>query len=283
MAIRFLAKVETGWTVTSQIEPFRFPAGEWHLRLPEVGKESPVGAILYGADADELIQLGLWADAMRQRGHHTTAFIPYFPAARADRGEPLGAKVYADIINGFQLDEVVIFDPHSQTIVELINNVRVIDSARLVRQAIAGGRPSNEWTAADKGYVGVIAPDKGARDRAEKAARHLHLPVYQAEKVRDFATGKLSGFTIEELPAEGRFLIVDDICDGGRTFSGVAEAAGLGPDRVDLWVSHGVFSGRAAENLKVFGAVYTTDSHPGAHNEAVGAKVLPILPHLMSS
>lgn len=281
MTLRFLARVPSGWTVTSQIEPFRFPAGEWHLRLPEEGKETTVAAVLYGTDADEIIQLGLWADAMRQRGHRTVAYIPYFPAARADRGAPFGGKVYADIINSFKLDEVVIFDPHSPVIVELINNVRVVDSARLVRQAIAGGLPSDEWTAADKGYVGVIAPDKGARARAARAAAHLHLPVYQAEKIRDFATGKLSGFTVEDLPTVGKFLIVDDICDGGGTFVGVAEAAGLGPDRVDLWVSHGIFSGRAAENLKSFGKVFTTDSHPGAFNSEIGAQVLQILPPLM--
>lgn len=283
MTIRFLSQVPKGWLTTSAIEPFQFPAGEWHLRLPEVGAETSKGAIVYGADVNDLVQLGLWADAMRQRGEKTVAYIPYFPAARADRGEPFGARVYAEIVNSFKLDEVVVFDPHSPVIVELINNVSVVTSARLIRQAIAGGRPSNEWTAKDNGYVGVIAPDKGAHERASAAAQHLHLPVFQASKTRDFATGKLSGFAIENLPEEGKFLIVDDICEGGGTFVGLAEAANLGPDRLDLWVSHGSFTGRAVENMKTFGTVYTTDSHPGASNPEIGAKVIPILPYLMTA
>lgn len=277
MSIRFIAKAPTGWQVTSQITPFTFPGGEHHLKNTE-NDETPVAAVLYGADANDLVTLGLWADYARQKGVKTVAYIPYFPAARADRGNPFGAKVYADIVNSFNLDEVIIFDPHSPVIVELINNVHVVDSAKVIRAAVAGPVAK----ASDRGYVGIIAPDKGAVERASHAAEALELPLFKATKERDFETGKLTNFAVEELPSEGRLLVVDDICDGGFTFSGLVEASGLTRERLSLWVSHGIFSGRAGENLSLFGEVFTTDSHPGARREDVGAKITDILPHLMA-
>lgn len=277
MSTRFLAKAPQGWEVDSQIEAFQFPGGERHLRVPENFAETSTGAVLYGADPTDIIDLGLWADMVKQRGERAVAYIPYFPAARADRGTPFGAKVYADIINSFELDEVVIFDPHSPVITDLIHNVRVVDSTRAVRNAVSG----RAFTAADNGYVGVIAPDKGAVARAEHVAKALHLPLFKATKERNFETGKLSSFAVEPLPDTGRLLVVDDICDGGGTFCGLAEAAGIGRERLSLWVSHGIFSGRANQLRDYYSTVYTTDSHPGARRADVGAHVTSVLPYLI--
>ncbi len=278
MTIRFLAKAPAGWQVTSQITPFRFPAGEWHLKNTEAD-ETPLGAVVHWeGNVDDLVILGLWADYARSKGAKTVAYIPYFPAARADRGVPFGAKTYADIVNSFNLDEVVVFDPHSPVIVELLNNVRVVDSTRAVRMAVAG----HIREAADNGYVGVIAPDKGAVARAQHVADALHLPLFKATKVRDFENGKLGNFQVEELPAEGRLLIVDDICEGGGTFVGLAEASGLPKERVSLWVSHGSFTGRAPQLTQYFGAIYTTDSMVSARAPELQANVVPVLPFMMN-
>jgi ribose-phosphate pyrophosphokinase len=112
-------------------------------------------------------------------------------------------------------------------------------------------------------FVGIIAPDAGAAKRANEAATLYQLPVYQALKKRDAATGRLSNFTCETLPSEGKFLVVDDICDGGGTFIGLAKATGLPKERLALWVTHGIFSGKAADLKNFYSAIYTTNSHPG--------------------
>jgi len=286
MSIRYLARVRQGWNTTSSLRPFTFPGGERHIFAPEFTdtavppgfQEVSLGAVITGCDADDLVLLGLWADIIRSRGERTVAYIPYFPAARADRGTPFAAKVYADIVNSFNLDEVVIFDPHSPVIVGLINNVRVVDSAPVIRRTIVGW---GDRLASDKGYVGVIAPDAGAAERTQRVADVLHLPMFQATKTRNPDTGKLSNFEVEELPAEGRLLLVDDICDGGGTFRGLAAASGVPRERLDLWVSHGIFSGRANELTESFANVWTTDSHPGARREDLGARVIAILPYLL--
>ncbi len=274
MAIEFFAHHPGGHVVLSAIEPFKFPGGEWHLRLP-AEPETPAYARVNGCTADDLVLLGLWADSAHQAGHRAIAHIPYLPAARADRGTPFGAKVYANMINAAGLDEVVVFDPHSPVAPSLVQNVRIVYSAEVLAEVLREAGETDSYSA-------VLAPDKGAVERASKAADALGLPLFTATKTRDFDTGKLTSFEVPQLPRSGRILVVDDICDGGGTFRGLATAAGIGRDRLGLWVSHGIFSGAAGELTGHFAQIFTTDSHPGARRADVGAHVTELAPYLES-
>lgn len=273
MSIRFRSRVPEGWTVDSAVRPFRFPGGEWHFAWPE--RETPVSAVLTGAEPDDLVLLALWADVARERGVRSVAYIPYLPAARADRGTPFGARVYANLINAAGLDEVIVFDPHSPVAPGLVDDVRIVHSASAVRDAVFGrhGLPGD--------YVGIIAPDAGARDRATRVAELVGLPVFTAEKHRDQATGALLSYAPPTLPAHGRLLVVDDVCDGGATFVALAESTGVARERLTLWVSHGIFSGRADRLTEHYGEIITTDSHPGARRPEIGARVIRLHPYLI--
>jgi ribose-phosphate pyrophosphokinase len=276
--IEFSTRIGPGFTTTPTFEAMRFPAGESHIKV--VNENDGKGTLtevarLYGADGNDLFALGMWADAAYRRGADTVLLLPYLPGARADHEDfvPRGASVYAEFINSLSVDRVVCFDPHSPAMPSMLRNVVVVDPTRLVRRHIVGH--------ADRGgpqrYDGIIAPDKGAVDRAAKVAAATHLPLYRAEKRRDPDTGKLSGFTCEPLPDYGRFLIVDDICDGGGTFMGLAEATGLPRERLGLYVSHGVFSGGAPHNLRThYGEVWTTDSYPSPHFPGDDLNVIPL-------
>lgn len=82
----------------------------------------------------------------------------------------------------------------------------------------------------------------------------------QAEKVRDFDTGKLSGFTVPDMGEAERILIADDICDGGGTFVGLLDKIReTSSAPVDLYVTHGIFS-KGLQILEGFDRIYTTDS-----------------------
>lgn len=241
------------------VSPIRLPGGEWHMAAGGVPMSSAVQkAVFPGASADDLVALSIWADAVHRDGGIPRAAIPYLPGARQDRrapGEALSAAVYARIINGCRLDRVVCLDPHSDVMPALLDRLVVVDLLAVVRNAIKA-MPEN--------LVGVVAPDAGATKRARRVAEELHLPLYQALKHRDGATGKLSRFTCEPLPERGSLLVVDDICDGGRTFAGLAEATGLPRERLALWVTHGVFSVGAVMLESRYSVVFTTNSHPGA-------------------
>lgn len=253
----------------SSLHPFAFPGGERHLKGTPADGEKQRFAVIRGADANDYITAALWAQQLRALGEPVTVFIPYLPAARSDHDVPSGAVAYAALINAIGADHVVVFDPHSPVMPALITNVIVVGSAELVRSI------------ASEGYTGVIAPDKGAHARAAAAGAALNVPVYTAGKTRNQETGALDGFYCEPLPEGGRYLVVDDICDGGGTFRGLAAVLGIPREQLGLYVSHGVFSGKAAGLNESFGEIITTDSHPGAGNEAVNARVIGLMPHLI--
>lgn len=243
-----------------------FPGGEAHVSISERLFFTQV-AYLQGTDANDIMKLAMWADAWQRHETKvkTILVMPYLPAARMDRGVPFGAKVYADMINAMDIDRIICIDPHSDVAPALYDR---LTSVRLDELPLWSRAP---WL---EPYVGVIAPDAGAHKRAEAVAGKMGVPVYQASKKRDFATGKLSGFGCEPLPEEGKFLLVDDICDGGGTFLGLANALDVGRDRLGLWVTHGIFSGAALNRLSLkFSDIYTTDSHPGYNQPGVTATV----------
>lgn len=267
MALTFLTNNDTAEVPTL----FRYPGGEASVKLPtqDLAGTSQV-AIVQGADSDNLVLLAMWANDIRRLGGHPIAFIPYLPGARADHADKavgFDAAVYARLINAAQLDRVICVDPHSPVMPGLIERVEIIDAVDLIDTALPVDIRDR--------LVGLIIPDAGAVDRVELVAERLGLPTYQAYKHRDFATGQLSGFSCDPLPVDGDLLVVDDICDGGGTFRGLVAAIPEAAGRLHLWITHGVFSGRAAELAGDFKTITTTDSHPGSAN-VPGARVIPL-------
>ncbi|QNN99429.1 phosphoribosyl pyrophosphate transferase [Gordonia Phage Sephiroth] len=241
------------------IRPFQFPGGEWHITLGELfdqGRDYQWIANVQGASAEDLVVATLLADIAMDRGEDSTLLIPYLPAARADRGVPLGLSVYGGIINAACFTEVVTLDAHNpKAAVREVSGLVNLSPTPLVTATIQYHDT----------FTGVIAPDAGARQRAADVAKALGVPLVVADKQRDFDTGQITGLTVPDLDRLGNYLVVDDICDGGGTFMALARATGLPQSRLSLWVTHGIFSGRASDLLdRYYKAVYTTDSHPGS-------------------
>lgn len=270
--ITFKAKDNSGEIINSALSPFTFPAGEAHTKHADQRQIEKIEIAIIQPDAtsihNDLFQLAMWNDYLKRENWDRTStpeqqikpvlVMPYMPGARADRGLPFGLSVYADFIRGLELDQIIIFDPHSGTTGDELhaasNILTILRPSDLFIQPHLSHMHIN--------YVGIIAPDKGAQVRAQGVAEAFNLPIFVAEKTRDFGSGKLSGFSIEGLPEEGTLLVVDDICDGGGTFIGLSEAARIPRDRMHLYVSHGVFSKEAVNKLPVyFEQIFTTNSY----------------------
>lgn len=181
----------------------------------------------------------------------------YMPGARQDRvmvdGEPLSAKVYADLINSCGFDVVHVLDPHSSVITALINNCNAVEPIKLW----------NEVNTQDNTVV--IAPDAGARKRAESFAKQNGIKeLYIADKTRDLNTGKITDFNLYATrdQIEGKHVvIVDDIVTGGGTFLGLlGEIKKLNPDLVDLVVTHSDTFEGVFNMCQNFNHVYITSS-----------------------
>lgn len=235
---------------------FQFPGGEWHMNPePEhwMGKHI---AILRGSDPNDFIKLAMWSQVVQDQGGQTHAIIPYFPAARADRGVPFGLEVYSNLLISAKLDKLHILDPHSPVLEQQVDAEFHYSEEFLPEPLNARGIK----------YDYVLAPDAGATDRAGKIADALDIPSLQATKSRDPKTGHLSNVQLhfDNIDNHCSVLVVDDICDGGRTFSNlideIRKSEVLLWGRVDLFVTHGIFSGNAGQNLKHYDTIITTDS-----------------------
>ena len=250
---------------------FTFAGGELQVQVPglPVALEGDVTVQARLQSADALVRLLLTTELL-SRVHRVglkRLVLPYFPYARQDRvmqpGEAFSLKAVARLINSLGFDEVVTCDPHSDVTPALVENIRVVPRVELlighqgVGQIIHSG-------------ITVVAPDAGATKKAFATAQHYGLPLITASKHRDVKTGTITRTELNDAASvTGRSaLIVDDICDGGRTFTELARALReQGATRVYLYVTHGIFS----QGLDVFtgllDAIFTTDTFLSAHIE----------------
>lgn len=108
-------------------------------------------------------------------------------------------------------------------------------------------------------YDAVVFPDTSARARLTWLAS-TGLKEIVCEKVRDQQTGDIVGFEVPSWLPNGRYLVADDICDGGATFVKVAQS--MPHCNLDLAVVHGIFSGGALGRLFSAGyrQIWTTNS-----------------------
>jgi len=206
-----------------------------------------------------------WVDAFNERHPRAEAclVLPFIPGARQDRLNDEGdwlftARSVARMINARCFAQVVVLDPHSDVSPALIDRCKVVKSHAI--ECVCSELEKNK-------YAAVVSPDAGAEKRAAAFANRLCIPLIHAWKSRNIADGKISGFGHEPIP-RGKLLIVDDICDGGGTFVGLAKTF-ENAVRPDLFVTHGLFSKGTEEVTPGFERMYCTDSisafHAGIH------------------
>jgi ribose-phosphate pyrophosphokinase len=194
-------------------------------------------------------------------------FIPYCIGGRSDRKFQEGGinyikTVIAPILNSQNFDEVRIMDPHSDVLEACINNFIKIDNNRLVKFALDnivkdGGTQDN---------ICLVSPDAGAYKKIFDVATWFGIKeIITASKVRDLSTGKILRTevpSIEKYGDEMNYVIVDDICDGGRTFIELAKVIKEQKPNVKIYlvVTHGIFSAGFKELNNYFEKIYTTNS-----------------------
>lgn len=226
------------------IKTFFFPGGEPHCRLPESlsPKDQRILLFLKLRTWNDVGLAAVVIDALERRIEQQgdgffSVFAPYWPGARQDRSDgltPFTLDFMCRVIGRGTMFDMSVFDPHSDAI-HTRANVGVYDFTDLD-------------VAIKDDVVGIIAPDLGARRRAKQFHSRFYpqADFITCDKKRDFTTGAFLGYNMPELRRDGRYIIVDDICDGGGTFNLLAESFKRDPIshkcRLELFVSHGIFS-----------------------------------------
>jgi ribose-phosphate pyrophosphokinase len=231
---------------------FAFPDGQphFHIEPSEVARAAvagPIDLLVALKDPSDLIYVGLAIDAIASVSHVPINLnISYLLGARMDRriapGQPATLAVLCSVIQLWakSLQTIRILDPHSAVVQQHLPQAVVLTSESLLAFAL------KQLSSQSISEPVAVVPDQGAVARTTNLLKRLRAPLSVAycSKQRDSATGKLSGFHFDRGSVAGRnALIVDDICDGGGTFSGIAQVLKQqGANQVFLCVTHGVFS-----------------------------------------
>lgn len=245
----------------------RFPDGEIYVRIDgEVDEEMLLIQTTY--PNEKILELFLLQDALREMGVKRIAtVIPYFGYSRQDKifkpGEAISARVMAKHI-GMNSDYFIGIDLHSENVLQWFD---------IPTMHLHATKPIAQWLKS-KGVDMVISPDKGGYKRARYVANEMGVEFDYLEKTR------LSGTEViikpKNLDADGKTVgIVDDIISTGGTIARAAEQLReQGAKRIYAVCTHGLFIGRAMENMKKVNDFAATDTIEGANSKITVAGVI---------
>ena len=267
--------------ISDDFKIINFPDGQIHVESKEYLRSYLDAADIVKLDfrpshASDFITLIQMVDIIRHNSNSNFRFVlymPYFMSARCDRrftdNDSLSIKIYADIINSLNFDEVNIANPHSIVSNALIKNIRIIDTSDY--------RQDSFFDSTMNGRIKhILAPDEGASKKISDIYKKLHevnqprnmFPylgnLLECKKKRNEKGDIVSVSLPSEIgpDLEGDIFIFDDICDGGRTFIEIAEACRKTGWKggIYLYVDHGIFSKGIEPLIKHFSKIYTTSS-----------------------
>ncbi len=257
-----------------KFEFFTFSGGETHINITGMVKSTSKKKLTVVItckifNADDFMKIILAKDALENLGvKNFELIIPYLPYARQDRvcntGEAFSLKVFTNLINYANFNKVTILDPHSEIGSVLINNVNVVDNFSFIHTILQQDHINKPCE------IVLISPDHGASKKMKTLVQKLStyyskydFIIVQADKTRDPKTGTITGFKIyePELVKNVPCIVIDDLCDGGATFLGLAvELRKYTLQKLYLAVTHGIFSKGLDKLLYFYDTIYTTNS-----------------------
>jgi ribose-phosphate pyrophosphokinase len=259
----------------------KFPDGQQSIKLEFIHLEDEVKIISRLNDFKDLEVILCATAALKNIGVKTIhLYTPYFLGARSDRQFEEGSinylkDVITPIINSQNYETVTIVDAHSDVLEACIHNYRKIDNIGLVKFALTDIDNTN--SAREK--LILVSPDAGALKKMYHVSEHFGIDkMVIANKHRDIKTGKITHTEVPGLtqePGSKNFVIIDDICDGGRTFLEIAKTIrkeredSVFNDKIYLVVTHGIFSAGFNELKNWIDGIYCTNSVKDVDNELV--------------
>lgn len=254
-----------------EFEMIKFNGGEMHIKLNNNIDYSDIEKVIITnrfKNGDDIIKVLITKDALQRKGVKSFDLVmPYIPYARQDRqcanGESFTLKIFADLINSAKFNNVYVLDAHSDVAPALIDNCINLSNEQYILMVFSD----------IKSKIVLISPDSGANKKTNKLFDSLKIfqSIVKCDKKRNVLNGKLSGFEVFTDDLKGACcLIVDDICDGGRTFIGIAqELQNKNAGNIYLFVTHGIFSNGFDELNVYFSKIYCTNSFKDIENPNV--------------
>lgn len=239
-----------------------FPDNQPHIQIENVEEFDSVKLVVSLTSSKKVLEMVMVANAIG----HKHAFlrelhIPYLMGARYDRlmndGDSLDLEVIGSVINLCNAEKVYLYDPHSSAVMKHIKNIYLVDNRKLLREY-------------DTPNAVYIVPDKGADKKTQQQLEFLPnvTEIVRCDKSRELSTGRITISVLEPEKCEGRdCVIVDDLCDGGGTFLGIASQ--INPRSLTLIVTHGIFSKGFKELEEKFSQIITSNTYASSYNSSI--------------
>jgi ribose-phosphate pyrophosphokinase len=221
----------------------RFPDDEFYIRILDDVSGEHVIIVQTTYPDHNIVELFLLQNAVEESdAKEISIVIPYFGYARQDtkfqEGEPISAKALASLIS-LNADKVIIVDPHKEHILDFFSTSAFSCSAV----------PEIAKYLKQKNIDMILAPDKGALEKAKHASEIIGCDVDYMEKTR------INGSTIKIKPKkldakDKNVAIIDDIISTGGTMAkSIQQLKKHGAKNVFIACSHGLFAGDAVKKL----------------------------------
>lgn len=241
----------------------RFPDNEFYTRIMDDISGEHVIIVQTTYPDPNIIELFILQNAAEEaRAKEISVVIPYFGYARQDTkfkdGEPISAKAMANLIS-LNADRVITVDPHKEHILDFFSTSA--HSCTAVPQIAKHLK--------NKKIDMVLAPDKGALDRAKKASEIIKCDFDFMEKTR--IDGENIEIKTKKLDVSGQNVaIIDDIISTGGTMAkSIAELKKFGAKNVFVACTHGLFAGAAVKKLTSAGCteIISTNTINGEYSK----------------
>ncbi len=234
-----------------ETEISKFSNGEKRVRvLGEAKGQNIVLVQSFSQPVDEhIMETLLLIDALERLGcRHINVIIPWMGYSLQDKvfreGEPISAKVVADLISSAYAKRVYILDLHNTSIPGFF----ALPTHHLTAETLFADYVEKTFSSEE---TIVASPDFGGLKRARHFAKNLGVDLVNVDKSRDLKTGKVSAVDLHGEVQGKIVLLFDDVIVSGGT---VVEVAKLmkekGAKQVHFFATHGLFANNAIDKLE---------------------------------
>lgn len=234
----------------------RFSDGEVQISLGEFNHKEQIKVQCRITNAEDLFILMQVLDILDRHEVSYVLSIYYLMGMRMDRvmdfNRPFTLKIVLNSLKNCNADNIQILEPHSDAYYDYRFG------GKFTELYIEGSPSNTVWH-----DFQMVLPDAGAKERYD--FQYVGT-VLTCSKVRDLTTGKILEIKIDnpEAISDKPLLILDDLCDGGGTFCGIAKAfnaLNIPKERLNIAVTHMV-NPKGIKNLSEnFNHVWFTNSY----------------------
>lgn len=248
-----------------QVDVTKFANDEKRLKiLAPVHGEDMVVIQSFSAPVDEhIIELLLLTDALERMGvKQINVIIPWYGYSLQDKvfhdGEPLSAKVIANLVSNSYIHRVFLLDVHNTSIAGFFS----VPTHHLSALPLFTDYVKQNF---DLKQTIVASPDFGGLKRAAQLAKSLHLDLVNIEKSRNLRTGKIIKMELHGNVKDKVVLVFDDvIVSGGTLIEATETLQKAGAKEIHFLATHGLLvndSKNKLQNSPLDSVVITNSIH----------------------